>query len=84
MKTVSNGCKTDSYLFTACLPLLQLFGKPLPALFATILTSAFVHEYVIAVTVQFASPILILEFAGLGGKLHHLVVGQSGACGCVW
>lgn len=73
MKTVSNTCKTDPPQFIVCnVPSpLQLFGKPLPALFATILTSAFVHEYVIAVTVQFASPVLILEFAGLGGMLAH-------------
>ena len=48
----------------------QLLGRSFPALYATILLSALVHEYVIAVSLGFASPILILEYAGLGGMLH--------------
>lgn len=35
--------------------------------------SAFVHEYLLALALRFASPVLFLEFAGLGGKLLTLI-----------
>ena len=38
------------------------------AVFATIFVSAFVHEYLLALALKFASPVLLLEFAGFGGK----------------
>jgi hypothetical protein len=47
---------------------LQIFHSPLVAVFATIFVSAFVHEYLLALTLKFASPVLLLEFAGLGGE----------------
>lgn len=37
------------------------------AVFATIFVSAFVHEYLLALALRFASPVLLMEFAGLGG-----------------
>lgn len=37
-------------------------------MFATTLVSAFIHEYLLALALRFASPVLLLEFAGLGGK----------------
>ncbi len=39
------------------------------AVFATIFVSAFVHEYLLALTLKFASPVLMVEFAGLGGMI---------------
>lgn len=33
----------------------------------TILASAFVHEYVLAMVLGFFNPVLMLEFGGLGG-----------------
>ena len=47
---------------------LQLFGKAKPAIFMTILISAVVHEYILAVGLGFASPILLFLFAGPGGE----------------
>ena len=39
-------------------------------MFATIFVSAIVHEYLLALALKFASPVLILEFAGLGGGYY--------------
>ena len=36
-------------------------------MFATIFVSGFVHEYLLSLALKFAAPILLLEFAGLGG-----------------
>ena len=45
-----------------------MFGNGVLAVFVTTLVSAFIHEYLIAMALGFASPMLIIEFAGLGGE----------------
>lgn len=40
------------------------------AMFATLLLSAFVHEHAAVVCLHFASVVMIVQFAGLGGELH--------------
>jgi len=59
-----------SYLY---LDMRAAFTSPLPAIFATILVSALFHEYLLAIALGFASPVLMIEFAGLGGRppTHH-------------
>ena len=59
-----------SYLY---LDMRAAFTSPLPAIFATILVSALFHEYLLAIALGFASPVLMIEFAGLGGMppTHH-------------
>ena len=49
------------------------FTSPLPAIFSTILVSALFHEYLLAIALGFAAPVLMIEFAGLGGMspTHH-------------
>ena len=51
-----------------------MFKSPLPAVFAAIFVSAFAHEYLLALALRFASPILLVEFAGLGGMYVQDVV----------
>ena len=41
------------------------------AMFVSILLSAAVHEYFIALSLRFVSPTLIIQFAGLGGKMFY-------------
>lgn len=48
----------------------QLFGRAKPAIFMTILISGIVHEYVLAVGLGFASPVLLFLFAGPGGQCY--------------
>ena len=48
--------------------LAQLFGKAKPAIFMTILVSGIVHEYVLAIGLGFANPVLLVLFAGPGGE----------------
>ena len=54
----------------------QLFGRAKPAIFMTILISGIVHEYVLAVGLGFASPVLLLLFAGPGGQCQ-IIVGST-------
>lgn len=44
-----------------------LFSSKLPAIMATLFLSAVMHEYLLAMSLGFASPVLLIEFAGLGG-----------------
>ena len=44
-----------------------MFGNGVMAVFVTTFVSAFIHEYLLALSLGFASPMLIIEFAGLGG-----------------
>ena len=51
----------------------QIFRSKIIAMFATLLLSAFVHEYFAAIAIRFVSLTLIVQFAGLGGKeFYHL------------
>ncbi len=36
-------------------------------MFVTTFVSSFIHEYLLAIALGFASPMLMIEFAGLGG-----------------
>ena len=49
-----------------------LFSSKLPAILATLFLSAVMHEYLLAMTLGFASPVLLIEFAGLGGS-HNVM-----------
>ena len=65
-----------SYLF---LDMRAVFPSKLPAILSTLFLSAFIHEYLLALGLGFASPVLMIEFAGLGGKMmscwsHHVTV----------
>lgn len=53
-----------SYLF---LDMRALFSSKSPAIVATLFLSAFMHEYLLAMALGFASPVLLIEFAGFGG-----------------
>ena len=48
-----------------------MFGNGVMAVFFTTFVSAFIHEYLLALSLGFASPMLIVEFAGLGGMYFH-------------
>lgn len=63
---------------------IQVFQSPLVAVFASIFVSAFVHEYLLALALRFASPVLLLEFAGLGGKYMHRYTVPSNLHFCVY
>jgi sterol O-acyltransferase len=54
-----------SYMF---LDLRAVFSSKLPAIIFTLFLSSFIHEYLLAMALGFASPVLMIEFAGLGGK----------------
>ena len=65
-----------SYLF---LDMRAVFPSKLPAILSTLFLSAFIHEYLLALGLGFASPVLMIEFAGLGGKMmsywsHHVTI----------
>ena len=60
-----------SYLF---LDLCAIFPSKLPAILSTLFLSAFMHEYVLAMALGFASPFLMIEFAGLGGEIKNCLV----------
>ena len=47
----------------------QVLKSKIMAMFVSILLSAAVHEYFIALSLRFVSPTLIIQFAGLGGKM---------------
>ena len=57
-----------SYLF---LDMKAIFSSKLPAILSTLFLSAFMHEYLLAMSLGFASPVLLIEFAGLGGMTSH-------------
>ena len=47
-------------------------GNGVLAVFVTTFVSALIHEYLLAMALGFASPMLIIEFAGLGGDCSLL------------
>ena len=77
------GQVTGLWLFNVTLCYLQLFKSPIPAVFATTLVSAFIHEYLLALVLKFASPMLLLEFAGLGSELV-IDICSNGWGGVAW
>ena len=40
-------------------------------MFVTTFVSALIHEYLLAIALGFASPMLMIEFAGLGGTFIY-------------
>ena len=52
---------------------LQVTGRQWMAVFATIHLSAVIHEYIVAIALQFAFPLLFLEFAIGGGTVYNSV-----------
>ena len=48
----------------------------------TTFVSALIHEYLLAIALGFASPMLIIEFAGLGGMFLSFIALYVGTCMC--
>ena len=57
-----------SYLF---LDLCAISSSKFPAILSTLFLSALMHEYLLAMALGFASPFLMIEFAGLGGMTNN-------------
>jgi sterol O-acyltransferase len=58
-----------SYLF---LDMCAIFSSKLPAILSTLFLSAFIHEYLLAMALGFASPFLMVQFAGLGAIFYFM------------